>query len=83
MYLLCQLLGYEGGKHTLTNTVLGLPKLLQFRRLITSDEELEGVVYQLTIKDPTVEHLVDGMVDLLGKGGGGASKVMLSRPSFI
>ena len=56
----------------MSNTVLGLPELLQFRGLIASDEELEGVVYQFTIKDPAVEHLVDGTVDLFvwGEEGG-------------
>jgi hypothetical protein len=56
----------------LSNTVLGFPQFLQLGRLVTSDEELKGVVYQLTIKDPTIEHLVDGTVDLfkvIGEGG--------------
>ena len=48
----------------MSNTVLGLPEPLQFRGLIASDEELEGIVDQLTIKDPAIEHLIDGTVDL-------------------
>ena len=48
----------------MSNTVLGLPEPLQFRGLIASNEELEGIIYQLSLKDPAIEHLVDGTVDL-------------------
>ena len=68
----------------MSNTVLGLPEPLQFRGLIASDEELEGIVDQLTIKDPAIEHLIDGTVDLFwGKERGARGTEMIKQTNAI
>ena len=63
-YLVCQFHGDETGQHAVSNAVLGLPKFVKLGRFIASNEELQRVVDELTIEDPTVEHLIDWLVNL-------------------